>query len=307
MAGVGKTALALQFAHLAAEQFSDGQLFVNTQGYCSGGTPLAPRDVLIHLLRGLGQHFVAAAMGLDELASIYRGLTAGKNLLIVLDDAQRADQVRAAIPGRGPGFVLVTSRNSLNGLVVRDGAFQIQLGGLPDDDSFAVLGQIMSQRVVDSDPEAAGQLIELCGHLPLALRIAAYHMTTKRYHSLAELVAALASDEECLDVLAVNGDETASIRSTLSWSYRSLRSEVASAFRVIGQSLGPEFNFGQAAGIIGGDPGDVQLLLRTLVDMNMLQELGGDQYAVHRLVGLYASERARDEEIAQHSAARRSG
>jgi DNA-binding XRE family transcriptional regulator len=295
MAGVGKTALALQFAHLAAKQFADGQLFVSVQGHWPYGGPLAPREVLVQLLRGLGQRFVASAMSIEELAGIYRSLTAGMKILIVLDDAQTADQVRAAIPGWGPCFVVITSRNSLNGLVVRDGAFQMQLGVLSDSDSLAVLAHIMTQHVVDSDPPAASQLVKLCGHLPLALRIAAHHMTSKRCQSLAGLVTAVASDPGCLDVLAVDGDETASIRSVLSWSYRSLRPELSDTFRLIGRDLSSEFDLAQAIEVTGGDPGHVRVLLRDLVDTNMLQDLGGDRYGVHRLVRLYASERARAE------------
>ena len=293
MAGVGKTALVLQFAHSVAAQFPDGQLFVNARGHCSQGGMLAPRDVLAQLLRGLGRDFVPPAMDIEGLASLYRSLTAGKKTLIVLDDAQTVEQVRAAIPGRGQGLVVITTRNSLTGLIVRDGAFQMTLGGLPEEDALGVLAHIMTKEAVDSDPHAASQLAEFCGYLPLALRIAAHHMTTRRYDSLAALTGALASPEECLNVLSVNGDESASIRSVLSWSYDSLRPEVAGAFRAIGERLGMEFDLAQAAAAARGTVAEVHALLRGLADASMIAELDGSRYAMHRLIWLYATERAR--------------
>lgn len=292
MAGVGKTALVLQFAHSVAAQFPDGQLFVNARGHCAQGGPLAPGDILTQLLRGLGRDFVPPVMDIEGLASLYRSLTAGKKTLIVVDDAQTVEQVRAAIPGRGPGLVIVTARNSLNGLIVRDGAFQMPLSGLPEEDALELLAQIMTKEVVESDPRAAGRLVELCGHLPLALRIAAHHVTTRRFSSPAALAGALASAEECLGVLSVNGDETASIRSVLSWSYRDLCPEAAGALQAMGQCLGAEFDFAQAAEIVGGPVAEVQALLRSLADANLVQGLGGGRYAMHRLVWLYAAERA---------------
>jgi transcriptional regulator with XRE-family HTH domain len=295
MAGVGKTALALQFAHLVAAQFPAGQLFVRAQGYCAQGAALDPREILVQLLRGLGHDVIPPLIGIDGLASLYRSLTAGKKLLIVLDNAQDVEQVRTAIPGTGPSLVVVTSRSSLTGLIVRDGAFQVALGGLPEDDALEVLTHIMTKEVVESDPPAASLVLELCGHLPLAFRIAAHHMTTRRYCSLASLAEALASDEECLDVLEVNGDDTASIRSVLSWSYERLSPDAARAFRAIGERLSPEFGLAQAASAIGGEPAGIRDLLRALIDVNMLEELDGCRYAAPRLVRLYAAEQARAE------------
>jgi len=299
MAGVGKTALALQFAHLVAAQFPAGQLFVHAQGYCGQGDPLDSREILIQLLRGLGHDVIPPVVGIDGLASLYRSLTAGQKLLIVLDNAQDVEQVRAAIPGTGPSLVVVTSRSSLNGLTVRDGAFQVALGGLPEDDALEVLTHIMTKEVVESDRRAASRLLDLCEHLPLAFRIAAHHMTTGRYCSLASLADALASDEECLDALEVNGDDTASIRSVMSWSYERLNPEAARTFRLIGEHLDPEFGLAQAASAIGGDSAAIRDLLRALIDVNMLQERDGHRYATPRLVWLYAAEQARAERGAQ--------
>jgi len=303
MAGVGKTALALEFAHLTAAQFSDGQLFVNAQAYCQGGAPLAPRDVLIRLLRGLGQGFGTSAVDIDGMASVYRSITAGKKILVLLDNAQTADQVRAAIPGRGPGLVVATSRNALNGLIVRDGAVQLHLNDLADDDALALMAHIVTRAVVDASPLASRRVADLCGNLPLALRIAAHHVTTRRYQSLGELAEALACDDECLNVLSVNGDETANIRSVLSWSYDSLPTEAALAFRLIGERLSGRFDFARASEAIGGGTAHVQGQLRALIDANLLQEHRKAEYAAHRLVKLYAAEFARSARLEERSKA----
>ncbi len=291
-AGVGKTALALQFAHLVARRFSGGQLFVNLQGYSPGGQPLTPQEVLMHLMHGLGHSVPSLAPDVHALAGAYRSLVAGKNVLIVLDNAQDVAQVRQVIPGYGPGLIIITSRNRLNGLIVRDDAIQLSLDGLAHDDCLALLASIATPQFVGSDPQAADRLVRLCERLPLALRIAAYHLTTRRdYRSLSDLAAALEADDRCLDVLSIVGDEMASIRSVLSWSYRSLPADAARAFRIIGRSLiVPEFSSAQAAELIGGPPADAMAQLNALTNIHMLHDLGDDRYALHRLAALYASE-----------------
>jgi len=294
-AGVGKTALALQFAHLVAGRFSGGQLFVNLQGYGPCGKPLTPQEVLLQLMHGLGHSPPSPTPNIDELAGAYRTLAARKNMLIVLDNALNVEQVRPVIPGYGPGLIIITSRNRLHGLVVRDDAIQLSLDGLAHDDCLALLASIATSQFVGSDPQAADRLVQLCERLPLALRIAAFHLTTRRdYRSLSELAAALAADDRCLDVLSVDGDETASMRSVLSWSYHSLPEDAARAFRVIGKSLmRPEFSAAQAVELIGGSRAQALAQLHALTSVHMFHDLGDDRYALHRLVALYASEQAR--------------
>jgi DNA-binding XRE family transcriptional regulator len=296
LAGVGKTALALQFAHLAAEQFADGQLFVNAQAHWPGDGPLSPREVLVRLMRALGQGFVAAGLSIEELAGIFRRLTAGLKMLIVLDDVANPEQIRAAIPGDGHFLVLVTSRRSLSGLVVRDGAQRVPVRGLPLDEALALLARAAPAGAVEADPESARRLTGSCGDLPLALRIAAYQLAAQRYRSLAELADAVACDRQCLDVLAVDGDETASIRSVLSWSFRGLPPEVARALSSIGSVEAcreAAFSLADVADVVGRDPVRAGALLRSLTEVSLLDELGADRYALHRLVRLYACERPR--------------
>jgi hypothetical protein len=294
-AGVGKTALALQFAHLVAGRFSGGQLYVNLQGYGPCGKPLTPQEVLLQLMRGLGRSFPSPTPNIDELAGAYRTLVARKNMLIVLDNALSVEQVRPVIPGYGPGLTIITSRSRLHGLIVRDDAIQLTLDGLAHDDGLALLASIATAQFVGSDPQAADRLVRLCERLPLALRIAAYHLTSGRdYRSLSELATALAADDKCLDVLSVDGDETASIRSVLSWSYRNLPEDAARAFRVLGKSLRqPEFSAAQAVELIGGSRAQAMAQLQALTGIHMFHDLGDDRYGLHRLVALYASEQAR--------------
>lgn len=294
-AGVGKTALALQFAHRVARRFSGGQLFVDLQGYGPCGKPLMPHEVLLQLMLGLGHSVPSPAPDVHSLAGAYRSLVAGKNVLIVLDNAQSVEQVRPVVPGHGPGLILITSRNRLNGLIVRDDAVQLSLDGLTHADCLALLASITTPQFVGSDPQTADRLVRLCEKLPLALRIAAYHLTTRRnYRSLSDLAAALASDDLCMDVLSIDDDETASIRSVLSWSYDSLPADAARAFRIIGQSLtAPEFSSAQVAELIGMPRTHAIAQLNALTNLHMLHDLGDDRYALHRLAALYASERAR--------------
>ncbi len=291
-AGVGKTALALQFAHLVARRFSGGQLFVNLQGYGPGDQPLTPPEVLLRLMRGLGHGVPSPAADPHELAGAYRTLAAGKNVLIVLDNAQSVEQVRPVIPGQGPGLIIITSRDRLSGLIVRDDAIHLPLDGLAPDDCLALLGSIATPEFVSTDPPAADRLVRLCERLPLALRIAAYHLATRRdYQSLSGLAAALACDDKCLDVLSIAGDELASLRSVLSWSSHGLPGDAARTLRILSQSpLRPGFSSAQAADLIGGTRAHALVQLRALANIHLLHDLGDDRYAVSRLVALYAAE-----------------
>jgi transcriptional regulator with XRE-family HTH domain len=189
-AGVGKTALAVQWAHEAADRFPDGQLYVNLRGY-DPDRPMPTADALAGFLRALGVPGPDIPPEEDERAARYRSLLAGKKLLVVLDNAGSVEQVRPLLPGSPTCAVVVTSRDSLGGLVARDGATRLELDLLPPAEAVGLLRELIGQRV-DDDPSAAATLAGQCCRLPLALRVAAELAAGRPDVQLAELAADLA-------------------------------------------------------------------------------------------------------------------
>ena len=237
IAGIGKTALAVHFAHRVATDFPDGQLFVNLRGFDPDQPPLAPHDALAGFLRALG---AADASQLpadpDERAAMYRSLLSGRRMLIVLDNAASADQVRPLLPGMPGCLAIVTSRNRLSGLVARDSAQRLTLDVLPPGEAIALIAQTAGAERIDADPAAASKLAQLCGWLPLALRITADRAAMHRHLTMTDLVDELAAEHDRLDALAAD-EKSVQIRAVFSWSYRALSPESALAFRLLGLHL----------------------------------------------------------------------
>jgi DNA-binding SARP family transcriptional activator len=198
-AGVGKTALAVQWAHQAAGRFPDGQLYVNLRGYDSG-QPVPATDALARFLRSLGVPGQDIPPDEDERAARYRSLLAGKQMLVVLDNAGSAHQVRPLLPGTPACTVLVTSRGTLAGLVARDGAARLELDVLPLAEAVALLRTVIGARA-DAEPEAAAELAVQCCRLPLALRVAAEIAASRPAMLLSGLVSELADLSTRLDLL----------------------------------------------------------------------------------------------------------
>jgi DNA-binding SARP family transcriptional activator/tetratricopeptide (TPR) repeat protein len=286
VAGAGKTALAVRFAHQVAHEFPDGQLFLDLGGFGSGEPPATPSAALERLLEGLGADPEQIPRGLDEQSARYRSALAGRKSLIVLDNAASADQVRPLLPGDGSCLVVVTSRNALTGLVAVDGAVRIALDVLSAGESVELLASAVGASRVAAEPAAAAQLAGLCGHLPLALRIAAARTATHPHHALADLAAELAIEHQRLDLLTA--DEVTSVRAAFCWSYRTLPATAARAFRLLGLHPGTDIDAAAAAALTADpDPGP----LDALVAACLLQATGKSRYRMHDLVRLYASER----------------
>ena len=229
-AGVGKTALAVRWARRVAAAFPDGQLYVNLRGY-DPGAPVSPGDALAGFLRALGLAGEDIPAGEDERAAAYRSLLDGRRTLVVLDNAASVEQVRPLVPGSPSCLVVVTSRDSLAGLVARHGARRVALDMLPAADAIGLLRTLIGVRV-DAEPGAAAELADQCARLPLALRVAAELAAASPDSPLAELAGELAGEQRRLDLLDAGGDERTAVRGVFSWSYRHLQAGVARAFRL---------------------------------------------------------------------------
>ena len=238
IAGVGKTALAVHFAHRVAAGFPDGQLFVNLRGFDPDQPPLAPADVLAGFVRALGADSSQAPRDLDELAAVYRSLLNGRRVLVVLDNAASAGQVRPLLPGMAGCLAIVTSRNTLSGLAARDGARRLTLDLLPPGDAVTLIGRVAGTQRTAADPAAADRLAQLCGRLPLALRITADRAASHRHLSMTDLVDELTLEHDRLDALAAD-EKTTQVRAVFSWSYRALEPGPARAFRWSYRALEP--------------------------------------------------------------------
>jgi DNA-binding SARP family transcriptional activator len=290
-AGVGKTSLAVHWAHRVASRFPDGQLHVNLRGFDPRQAPLSPGDALSHLLRGITVAAQRIPGDVDDQAAMLRTLLARKRMLLLLDNAATARQLRPLLPGSPHCLVLVTSRNDLAGLVARDGAHRIPLEVLSTDESVALLARVIGAQRVEAEPGAAVELARLCGGLPLALRIAAERAAGHpRQTTLAELAAELAVENRRLDALAAGEDEDTAVRDVFSWSYRVLAPQPARMFRLLGLHTGPELSASAAAALANSTTARVRPLLTTLVRRNLLQEVARDRYRLHELLRIYAAE-----------------
>ncbi|MEU4212961.1 NB-ARC domain-containing protein [Streptomyces sp. NPDC026206] len=304
MPGVGKTALALKWAHRNAAMFPDGVLFHDLRAHGPAGRPATPEDVLAASLHAVGVDSHSIPADLWDRAALYRTALTGRRMLIVLDDAATADQVRALLPGAPGCMVLVTSRNRLAGLVARDGATRLSLQPLSAEDSSALLHSIAGATLNGARPEAVSALSGHCGHLPLALRIAAEHFSAGPHHSLEEVVGELSDPRGRLDFLSCAGDTAASVRAVFSWSYRDLPEDVARAFRLIGASAPEGVSPQSAAGILGV-PQDIAVrLAHLLCHVNLLESTASGRYRCNTLLAAYARElaAAEDRAVLSHSA-----
>ena len=289
-AGVGKTALAVQWAHRNTDLYPDGQLFVNLRGYDSA-QPLSATDTLAGFLRALGVPGQEIPPEEAERAAWYRSLLAGRQMLVVLDNASDADQVRPLLPGTPGCAAMVTSRDALAGLVAREGARRLDLDLLVLSDAVLLLRALIGARV-DAEPEAAVALATHCCRLPLALRVAAELAATRPGDSLASLAAELADAQQRLDLLGAGGDPRTTVRVVFSWSLRHLDPDIARAFRLLGLSPGPDFDAYTAAALSGTSLKTAQVVLDRLTRANLIQRAATGRYAMHDLLGDYARELA---------------
>ncbi|MCU7820996.1 AfsR/SARP family transcriptional regulator [Kitasatospora sp. DSM 101779] len=287
-AGVGKSALALHWAHLARRRFPDGCLYVDLRGY-GPDRPRRPDEVLTEFLRTLGTEVPAVGDGETELlAGRFRTAVTGRRILVVLDNAHRAEQVRPLLPGDSCG-VLVTSRESLSGLVARDGARRVALDLLPLDDAVRLLGELLGERD-DADPGTLAPLAEHCARLPLALRIAAELAASRSGATLTELTAELADERRRLDLLGTGHDPFTDLRPVLSWSNRHLPPRAARAFRLLGLHPGRHVDHHAVAALTRSSLPDARRILDELLRAHLVHLIGPDRHTSHDLLRDYARE-----------------
>ncbi|MBC9714393.1 tetratricopeptide repeat protein [Streptomyces sp. TRM66268-LWL] len=294
-AGVGKTALAVAWGHRAAHRFPDGQLYVDLRGY-GPGRPVPSGDALAAFLRALGVDGAVVPAATEERAALFRSLVAPKRLLVLLDNARSAEQVRPLLPGGKDCRTLVTSRDTLAGLSVREGAHRIDLGRLTAEEARRLLGGLTA-----AEPGAAAELIDLCARLPLALRIAAERLRAQPAGTVAALVAELTDERARLDLLDA-GDPHASVRTALAASYHHLEPAAARLFRLLGLYPGEDIGAAAAAALAGCN---ARRPLDALLRANLVEEPAAGRYRMHDLLRTYAAELAQSAETPREREAAR--
>jgi DNA-binding SARP family transcriptional activator len=298
--GTGKTTLAVHFAHQVACRFPDVQLYLHLCGY-GPGEPLTAARAIEKLLRSLGVDSQVIPPETEEHSALLRSTLAGRNVLLLLDDARDADTVRALLPGTGC-LVIVTSRNQLRGLSIRDGAHRVTLGAMPHDEALALLAATVGADRVSAEQDAAEALVALCGRLPLALAIVAEQ--AGRLGTLAEAVAALSDEKARLDALGYDGsDPRADLRATISWSYRALPEDAATMLRKLGPHPANDFGLPAAAALAGMSLTAAKASLDALVVTHLVEQHRPDRYELHDLIRLYANELSANEPSAARTEA----
>ncbi len=292
-AGVGKTALAVYWAHRHRAAFPDGQLYVNLAGPAPG-SPMPPERALAGFLRALGVPPERIPLDRDEAAGLYRSLLADRRVLVVLDNVRSPEQARPLLPG-GPGcLTVITSRDRLAGLTVQEGARPLSLGVMPADEAHALLAGLLGAARIDADPVAGAELATLCACLPLALRIAAAHLIRHPAQPVADLAAELRGGNR-LAVLSVVGDEQSAVRAAFDLSYATLKPATQRMFQLIGLHPGAELSERAAAALAAASAGQARALLADLASAHLADEPGPGRFALHDLLRLYARERAAEQ------------
>ncbi len=293
-AGVGKTALAVRWAHRVAGRFPDGQLFLNLRGY-DPGRRVHPRVALAQLLHALGVDADRVPATVPEAAALYRSLLADRRVLVVLDNAAAAEQVRPLLPGAGGCLVLVTSRDRLTGLVAQDGARRLTLDVLAPADAVLLVGRVIGADRVLREPDAVAELARLCGYLPLALRIAAANLLDNPYRSIdAHVTALLAGDP--LGGLQLGGPGPGPVRLAFDRSYAMLPPEVRRTFRLLGLAPGVDCTVGAAAALADVPAEQAAALLDRLAEAHLVMPIGPGRVTFHDLLRRFAADRAAAEE-----------
>ncbi|MEV1070103.1 BTAD domain-containing putative transcriptional regulator [Streptomyces sp. NPDC050263] len=299
-AGVGKSALALNWAHRAADRFPDGQLFLDMRGF-DNAEPMTPEEALPLLLQGLGCAPRDIPLGAEAQTALYRTLLADRRVLVVLDDVADASYVRRLLPASAGSLTLVTSRDKLSGLVTLDGAFRVSCDVLDSAAALELISGAVGAEAVAADPEAAARLVELCDHLPLALCVAGSWIGD-RPGSIRAYVRDLA-DRGRLARLHVEGEESVAVRAALDLSYGVLPEEARRAFRSLGVLPGTGRSVPAAAAAAGTDERSLADLLRLAQRVHLLRDVEYGRPAWHDLVHEYARDRTAAEDAAEERAA----
>ncbi|MFJ6198071.1 ATP-binding protein [Micromonospora sp. NPDC092111] len=298
-AGVGKTALAVHWAHQVADRFPDGQLYVNLRGFDPEAPALSPAEAVAGFLEALAVPPERIPVGLAAQAALYRSLLVGRRILVVLDNARDADQVRPLLPSSPGCLVLVTSRNQLPGLATTEGARPLFLGLLSPAEGRGLLSRRLGADRVAAEPDAVDRIVAAAAGLPLALAIVAARAATYPDFELARLADELTATRGALDAFD-GGEASTDVRAVLSWSYRGLDPAAADLFRLLGTHPGPDVSVPAAASLAAVEPAEVRRPLADLTRANLLAEHTPGRYALHDLLRAYAAEQAVATDSAPH-------
>jgi tetratricopeptide (TPR) repeat protein len=290
-AGIGKTTLALRWAHRVAGQFPDGQIYVNLRGFDPARPPMEPAEAVRGFLEALGVEPARVPGDLDSQGALYRSLLAQRRLLVLLDNARDSEQVRPLLPGSETCVAIVTSRNQVSGLIAREGAHQISLDLLGTGEARQLLTRHMGSNRVAREPDAVDELACLCARLPLALSIVAARAAAQPAFSLARFADELRDVRERLDALDA-GELATNVRAVLSWSYEQLDPAAARVFRLLGIHPGPDISLHAAASLAGLDRKQARSAMAALVQACLVTEHLPGRFAFHDLLRAYATEQA---------------
>jgi len=314
-AGIGKTVLAIHWAHRIKDRFPDGQLYANLRGFDPGDNAATPEEVVRGFLEALNVPAERTPVAADALFGLYRSLLADKRILVVLDNARDAAQVRPLLPGSAGCRTVVTSRDQLSGLTTVEGASPVELDVLPPAEAHDLLTRRIGMARAAAEPEAVTEISTLCARLPLALAIVAARAVMNPGFSLASLAAELRGADgpathdqqrpagDLLDVLEA-GDAAVSLRAVFSWSYLTLDPPAARLFRLLGLHPGPHVTVVAAASLLGEPVSRARSLLATLARAHLLVEPAPGRYTAHDLLRAYARELVHtvDTEDSRHAA-----
>lgn len=294
MAGVGKTALAVHWAHQVAGRFPDGQLYANLRGFDPTGTPIPPEGVVLDFLTALGVPVWRIPATAAARVALYRSLLYGRRMLVVLDNAHAVEQVRPLLPASSGCLVLVTSRSRLSGLIAADGARSVMLDVLAGDAAGDLLARRLGRHRVAAEPRAVRNVIELCGRLPLALVIVAAQALTHPGMALDTLTAQLFDSrrERAVMNAPAGSDPTTDPKAVFSWSYRTLSPPAAELFRLLSLHPGRDIGVAAAACLVALPPAEAGTMLSELTEAALVTEQMPGWYALHDLVGAYADDLA---------------
>jgi DNA-binding SARP family transcriptional activator len=299
-AGLGKTTLAVHAAHRVSAAFPDGQLYVDLSG--ASAQPAAPGEVLARFLRDIGVEGDKVPVGDDERAALYRTRLTGRRVLVVLDNARDAAQIRPLLPGSASCAVLVTTRNRTPDLA---STRFVDLNVLEDTEALTLFSRIVDDDRPAAEPDATAEVLLACAGLPLAIRICAARLAARRQWKIATMANRLRDEQRRLDELKI-GD--LAVRASFQVSYDSLQATgradaPARVFRILGLWEGSSISLPAAAALVGEPEDDIAEALETLVDANLLESPAPDRYRFHDLLRFYATERARSEEPDEDRAA----
>jgi tetratricopeptide (TPR) repeat protein len=290
-AGVGKTALAVHWAHRVSGRFPDGQLYVNLRGFDPAGVAMKPAEAIREFLDAFGITAQQMPASLEAQAALYRSLLAGRRVLVLLDNAADENQVRPLLPGSPGCLVIVTSRNQLPGLIVTEGAQPVFVDLLSARESRQLLARRIGEGRVLAEPQATDDIIALCARLPLALMLVAARAATHPGFRLAALAAELGDAGGSLDAFD-GADQVTNVRAVFSWSYQRLTVAGRGLFRLLGLHFGPDVGTPAVASLAGLPEARIRPALAELARAHLVTEQIPGRFAFHDLLRAYATEMA---------------